>query len=72
VVQATGRSRNALIRQAIEDWLERQEHRRWPEEVLAFQGIPEAVPSEQARAELLPAGTYIAFASALYLGGARN
>jgi Arc/MetJ-type ribon-helix-helix transcriptional regulator len=54
VVQATGRSRNALIRQAIEAWLEHQEHRCWPEEVLTFQGIPETVPFEQARTELLP------------------
>lgn len=52
--QATGRSRNALIRQAIEAWLAQQEHRCWPAEVLTFQGVPEAVPFEQARTELLP------------------
>jgi hypothetical protein len=40
-----------LIREAIEEWLERQEHRRWPEEVLRFSGIPEAIPFEQSRAD---------------------
>lgn len=54
LTQATGRSRNALIREAIEEWLERQEHRRWPEEVLRFSGIPEAIPFEQSCAEILP------------------
>ena len=52
--QATGKSRNALIREAVEEWLERRARGQWPEEVRGFQGVPEAVPFEQARAELLP------------------
>jgi Arc/MetJ-type ribon-helix-helix transcriptional regulator len=51
--KATGRSRNALIRKAIEEWLERETCRQWPEEVLRFSGLPKAVPFEDARAELL-------------------
>jgi metal-responsive CopG/Arc/MetJ family transcriptional regulator len=51
LTQAMGQSRNALIREAIEEWLERQEHRRWPKEVLRFSGIPEAIPLEQSRAD---------------------
>ncbi|MGF1615165.1 MAG: ribbon-helix-helix protein, CopG family [Gammaproteobacteria bacterium] len=54
LVQATGRSRNALIREAIEEWLKRQEHSRWSDEVLQFSGLPEAIPFEGSRAELLP------------------
>jgi predicted transcriptional regulator len=54
VAQATGRSRNALIREAVEEWLQRRARGQWPEEVLEFQGIPELVPFEHARAELLP------------------
>jgi hypothetical protein len=54
MAKATGQSRNALIRQAVEEWLERQTRRQWPEEVSGFSGFPEVVPFEQARAELLP------------------
>jgi hypothetical protein len=54
VAQATSKSRNALIREAIEEWLERRARGQWPEEVLGFQGVPGAVPFEHSRAELLP------------------
>jgi len=53
MTKATGQSRNAFIRKAIEEWLERQTRRQWPGEVLRFSGLPEAVPFEDARAELL-------------------
>jgi metal-responsive CopG/Arc/MetJ family transcriptional regulator len=54
MAQATGKSRNALIREAIEEWLARRERCEWPEEVLSFQGVLKMVPFERARAELLP------------------
>jgi Arc/MetJ-type ribon-helix-helix transcriptional regulator len=56
MAQATGKSRNALIREAVEEWLERRARGQWPEAVLGFPGVPEAVPFEHARAELLPPG----------------
>ena len=54
MAQVTGKSRNALIREAIEEWLARRKCCEWPEEVLSFQGIPKMVPFEHTRAELLP------------------
>ncbi|MFO1428613.1 MAG: ribbon-helix-helix protein, CopG family [Candidatus Competibacteraceae bacterium] len=53
ISQETGRSRNALVREAVESWLASREQRRWPQEVLDFQGVPDAVPFEQSRADLL-------------------
>ena len=53
VSKATGQSRNTLMREAIEEWLERQTCRQWPEDVLRFSGFPKAIPFEDARAELL-------------------
>ena len=54
IAQETGRSRNALIREAVESWLASREQRRWPQEVLDFQGVPDTVPFEQDRTNLLP------------------
>jgi len=54
IAQETGRSRNALIREAVESWLASREQRRWPQEVLDFEGVPDAVPFEQSRVDLLP------------------
>lgn len=54
IAQETGRSRNALVREAVESWLASREQRRWPQEVLDFEGVPDAVPFEQSRVDLLP------------------
>ena len=54
IAQENGRSRNALIREAVENWLASREQRPWPQEVLDFQGVPDAVPFEQGRVDLLP------------------
>lgn len=51
--QATGKSRNALIREAVEEWLERHDN-AWPEEILAFQGVQDFPAFETARAKLTP------------------
>jgi len=51
--QAEKKSRNALIREAIEEWLGR--HRAgWPEEIMEFQGVGDFLPFESHRAELQP------------------
>jgi hypothetical protein len=45
-------SRNALIREALAYLLERGAKAEWPPEVLGFQGVPEAIPFEEARRKL--------------------
>ncbi len=50
-----GKSRNALIREAIECYLKSKTHTTWPQEVLEFKGIEEEIPSfESFRSELNP------------------
>jgi hypothetical protein len=49
-----GESRNALIRRAVGEWLQRRGEPQWPDEVLGFQGISEMPPFEDARRELQP------------------
>lgn len=48
-----GKTRNALIREAIQSWLS-QRGGMWPKEVLLFKGIPNAPLFEQYREHLLP------------------
>ena len=48
----TGESRNALIRQAVRDWLNRHEEPQWPDEVLAFKGIAGLPRFEASRGRL--------------------
>ncbi len=35
----SGRTRNALIREAVGEWLNRRRPAKWPTEVMHFQGI---------------------------------
>lgn len=51
-VHETGRSRNALIREAVRQWLERAEHTEWPDVVRRFKGDPKAVRFEDYRVGL--------------------
>lgn len=48
LAKSLGKSRNALVRQAVEDWLKHQEP-HWPEAVLAFEGLPDMPPFESHR-----------------------
>ena len=46
-------TRNALIRKAVEELLEKETHsRRWSEAVLQWQGDPKFAPFESHRAKL--------------------
>jgi hypothetical protein len=55
LAQTRGESRNALIRRALREWIERQpESQGWPPEVLAFEGMPDLEPFEAQRATLRP------------------
>jgi len=49
-----GSSRNALIREAIKEWILHHEVREWPTAILKFQGIKDAPNFESYRDDLLP------------------
>jgi metal-responsive CopG/Arc/MetJ family transcriptional regulator len=49
-----GRARNALIREAIKEWLDRRRPRKWPAEVMNFRGIRGIARFEQDRKLLKP------------------
>lgn len=52
--QQNGQPRNALIRQAVSEWLERQGKPQWPEEVMAFKGMADMPLFEASRDKLMP------------------
>jgi predicted transcriptional regulator len=54
LAEKTGESRNALVRQAVSEWLERHGKPQWPEELLAFKGIADAPLFEASRDSLKP------------------
>ena len=54
VTKMSHQSRNALIREAINDWLIRHEGQQWPDLVLDFEGVPEFPAFESTRLELKP------------------
>ncbi|CAN5224324.1 ribbon-helix-helix domain-containing protein [soil metagenome] len=54
LVKNSHRSRNALIREAIEQWLQQKLKPQWPNEVLQFKGVKDYPPFESHRDQLLP------------------
>ncbi|OGV28234.1 MAG: hypothetical protein A3F18_06065 [Legionellales bacterium RIFCSPHIGHO2_12_FULL_37_14] len=49
-----GKSRNAIIREAIKEWIENHGIKKWPSSVVKFKGI-ESVPTfESYRNDVLP------------------
>jgi len=54
LAKKTGRKRNALIREAIRSWVERERRSEWPEAVLQFRGVPSITTFESYRHELKP------------------
>jgi hypothetical protein len=49
-----GETRNAVIRQAVQDWLRRDGKTEWPALVLSHTGMPDMPPFEAGREELVP------------------
>ena len=47
-------SRNALVRRAVSEWLNRHGKPQWPDEVLAFNGSSKMPPFEATRDRLKP------------------
>ena len=50
----SGKTRNALIREAVAEWLGRRRAARWPEEVTDFRGIRGIKRFEENRKNLKP------------------
>lgn len=57
VAKKSGESRNALVRQAVSEWLKRRGKPQWPAEVLAFEGMADVPPFEASRDRLKPPAT---------------
>ena len=51
VAARRGRTRNALITEAVREWLERAERATWPAELTEFQPFADLVPFESHRAK---------------------
>ncbi|CAG0926604.1 MAG: hypothetical protein EFKGCFLK_00659 [Rhodocyclaceae bacterium] len=54
VAEEAGESRNAIIRRALQEWLACRGKPSWPEEVMAFEGLPDLPPFESRRDRLKP------------------
>jgi predicted transcriptional regulator len=54
VAKQAGESRNALVRQAVSEWLKQHSKPQWPDEVLAFNGMADMPPFEVGRDSLKP------------------
>jgi hypothetical protein len=54
VAVESGKARNALIREALEEWLVRSRTKKWPDAVLAFKGIRGVPRFEETRKTLKP------------------
>ena len=54
VAKKAGESRNALVRQAVSEWLKRHGKPQWPEDVLAFNGLADMSGFEASRDTLRP------------------
>jgi len=49
-----GKTRNALVREAVGEWLDRRRPRMWPASVMSFRGIRGIIRFEESRKELKP------------------
>ena len=52
VAKKAGESRNALVRQAVSEWLQRHGRPQWPDEVLTFKGLADMPLFESGRDRL--------------------
>lgn len=52
--EKTGTTRNAVIREALRVWLLQHDTASWPKSILDFQGVPDFIPFEEERDNLLP------------------
>ncbi len=52
--EKAGETRNAVIRRAVSEWLNRRGRSDWPDEVLVFTGVADMTPFEAYRDALKP------------------
>lgn len=52
LAKTSGKTRNALIREAIEEWVNQQTNPQWPDKILTFQGMKDFPPFESHRKDL--------------------
>lgn len=52
LAKSSGKTRNALIREAIEEWINQQTNPRWPNAILSFSGIKDFPSFESHRKNL--------------------
>jgi predicted transcriptional regulator len=48
----SGKTRNALVREAVGQWLERRRASKWPSAIMNFRGIAGIARFEESRKEL--------------------
>jgi metal-responsive CopG/Arc/MetJ family transcriptional regulator len=53
-VRDSGKPRNALIREAVREWLDRHQPRQWPAEIMSFRGVKGLARFEHGRKRLRP------------------
>ena len=56
LAKITGKKRNKIVSEAIEEWVKSRRKKSWPKEIADFQGIGSIPPSfsfEQSRSELI-------------------
>ena len=51
-VEFTGKSKNAIIREALSEWFQHHPMTKWPETILQYQGTEDFQPFESHRGEL--------------------
>lgn len=54
IASESGKTRNALIREALKEWVDRRKRSQWPAEVLNFKGVKGAARFEEDRKLLKP------------------
>lgn len=52
LAKTSGKTRNALIREAIEEWVNHQINPQWSEKILSFKGLKDMPSFESYRSEL--------------------
>lgn len=52
LVKETGKTRNALIREVLSEWLQHHVKQKWPQEILEFEGVKDGIEFESYRKQL--------------------
>ena len=47
-----GKTRNAIVREAVKEWIDHHQTKKWPNSILNFSGVSDSPLFESHRAEL--------------------